>query len=313
MDTDNTGITMRLTKRMRSLLRPPPFRSEAAPRRRAGGAADDAGFTPAEIIIGVILVGILATGVTIKAVQMMEQARDSAAQSTLRTAAQAANGVFGIVLKGGTGNFAGLLVEADTTLGSKLVGLNGTAASGKYSETVIDDAITHLEKQEPNVTFRNSHESSPAFPDLNAYPPDGAVWVEVNTARLKPTAAVTLADAGKNPNKHDNRLGGASAISDKVAIRAGDLIRLGIVSAGGSTFCLVRVADSYDGIVSGDGWQAVNEKHTLAGMGADCGAEVADNEQFKEMPKTVGTDPTMSSPTDNLNTTVATGKTYVAP
>ena len=62
-------------------------------RLKAGGRAasdtddaDDAGFTPAEIIIGVILVGILATGVTIKAVQLMDQARDSAAQQTIRAA-----------------------------------------------------------------------------------------------------------------------------------------------------------------------------------------------------------------------------------
>ena len=299
----------------RSLLRLPPGCSGAAldgtPGRRGGRAADDAGFTPAEIIIGVILVGILATGVTIKAVQMMDQARNSAAQTTLKTAASAAEGVFGIILKGGTSNYAGLNVDS---AGKLLV--NGTAATALYTDSVNKAMIENLNLQEPNITFLSTADTTAnQFPTggLKDYAPDGRVWTQVLGDKLETTSTVTLG-GNNNPNRHQNRLYGSSPGVKATAVRAGELVRMGIVSSGGSSFCVIKVADSIGGIISGDGWQAVNEEQTLKGAGADCGMEKTPSttDEFKEMPGTVGTDPTLSSPTGNLSSTPATAQEYLS-
>ena len=249
-------------------------------RLKAGGRAasdtddaDDAGFTPAEIIIGVILVGILATGVTIKAVQLMDQARDSAAQQTIRAAIAAAQGVYAIILPGGQNNYAG--VPAST------FGSTGQTAKA------TSESVKRLLEQAPNIDF-----IAKGATKVSAWT-NGAqsAWVVVNGETVD--SGTALATLGTNPNGH----GQDAAVAANTKIRPGDMIRMGVVSASGSSFCVVLVADSTSGIVTGEGYQAVDQAQTQANAGADCGAEeTAVAHIFKQMPKIVGTDPSMSSP-----------------
>ena len=247
------------------------------------GRADDAGFTPAEIIIGVILVGILATGVTIKAIQLMDRARDSAAQKTLRAADVAAQAAFSVMLPGGQSNYASQKLTADNRL---------EATDKAYTEAAADLVIKAIQDQEPGISLKSKRGAS-AETALNAMASDGQVWVEVNNKTIKNTAAQTI--AGTNPNGHSAR---TSTVALGVSIRAGEMIRLGIVAASGSTFCVISVADSSDGTISGDGWQAVNELLSIGGKGADCGADISTadlvQKEFVEMPGTPGTDPSLS-------------------
>ena len=54
------------------------------------------------------------------------------------------------------------------------------------------------------------------------------------------------------------------------------MIWMGVVSASGSSFCVILVADSTAGAMTGEGYQAVDQAETQAGNGgADCGADIA--------------------------------------
>ena len=265
--------------------------ARAAPRRTAGGmplhpgerssgeCAADAGFTPAEIIIGVILVGILATGVTVKAVQLMDRARDSAAQRTLRAADVAAQAAFSVILPGGQSNFASKQLKSNKSI---------DGSSNDYSDGANGEAMAALQAQEPGLQFTSY--TIVGVDGLKDLVPDGTVWVEINNKEISNTTKQKL--TGKNPNGHTRR---NTEVAKGVSIRAGEMIRLGIAAASGSTFCLISVADSSDGSLSGDGWQAVSELLTKDGRGADCGADFSvgtvSSDEFKEMPGTPGTDP----------------------
>ena len=253
-----------------------------ARRRRA----DDAGFTPAEIIIGVILVGILATGVTIKAIQLMDRARDSAAQKTLRAADVAAQAAFSVMLPGGQSNFASAAIQ-DGAVDHKKTGAKA------YSTDADTKVIKAIQDQEPGLSIKSFGITADALKGMAS---DGQVWIEVNNIKISLSAAVT-AFSGANPNGHTAR---TTSLAKDLSIRPGEMIRMGIVAASGSTFCVITVADSSDGTISGDGWQAVEELPTLNGHGADCGADLSEADsadgEFKEMPGTPGTDPNLSQP-----------------
>ena len=263
--------------------------------------ADDAGFTPAEIIIGVILVGILATGVTIKAIQLMDRARDSAAQKTLRAADVAAQAAFSVMLPGGQSNYASTALSTNGRLDD--------AKDKDYSEDAAKLVIEAIQDQEPGLSLKSKLVGT-ADTALTGMMSDGLVWVEVNNKTIKNTTADTF--TGKNPNGHSAR---TSTVKANVSIRAGEMIRLGIVAASGSTFCVISVADSSDGSISGDGWQAVNELLSLGGDGADCGGDLStealSDKEFAEMPGTPGTDPNLSQPVDTLDGT--NGHEYIIP
>ena len=255
--------------------------------------ADDAGFTPAEIIIGVILVGILATGVTIKAIQLMDRARDSAAQKTLRAADVAAQAAFSVMLPGGQSNYASTALKTTGTL-------DGTAVTNVYTDAAANLVISAIQDQEPGLSLKSFGTTANKLKTMRA---DGQVWVEANNATLKNGADASFSGSA-NPNGHSAR---TTTVKNGVSIRAGEMIRMGIVAASGSTFCVISVADSSDGSISGDGWQAVDELLTLSGTngsGADCGADVSTtgtaNAEFYEMPGTPGTDPNLSQPVSNL-------------
>ena len=271
--------------------------------RDCGGGrsrADDAGFTPAEIIIGVILVGILATGVTIKAIQLMDRARDSAAQKTLRAADVAAQAAFSVMLPGGQSNYASTALSNDGRLDD--------TKDKDYSEDAANLVIAAIQDQEPGLSLKSFGTTANKLKTMRA---DGQVWVEANNATLKNGADATFSGSA-NPNGHSAR---TTTVKNGVSIRAGEMIRMGIVAASGSTFCVISVADSSDGSISGDGWQAVNELLSLEADGADCGGDLStdalDDAEFKEMPGTPGTDPNLSQPVSNLTGSAA--HEYVIP
>ena len=266
--------------------------------RTAGECAADAGFTPAEIIIGVILVGILATGVTVKAVQLMDRARDSAAQKTLRSADVAAQAAFSVILPGGQSNFASKQLKSNKSI---------DGSSNDYSSGANAAAMAALQAQEPGLQFTSYPVTG--SDRLRNLTPDGTVWLKLNNKEIANSAEQKL--TGSNPNGHTPR---TKTVRGGLSIRAGEMIRMGIIAASGSTFCLITVADSSDGSVSGDGWQAVSELLTKSGKGADCGAELAqatsDDAEFKEMPGTPGTDPALTQPVTKLDST--NGKYYIS-
>ena len=245
--------------------------------RRGGRRANDSGFTPAEIIIGVILLAILSTAVIAQALKLRQQAQDSAAMATLRSAVSAARGVYSIVLPGGRNNFA-----ADPAATAAAV--NVTAARLKEK----------LEEQEPGIAFTDKT----TFGKIKDRTPDvNVVWVDLPATNAKLAAAITSIDA--NPNGYSTGL--RTALDVNTNIRAGDMIRLGLVAASGNSFCAILVQDSSNGQVSGIGYQSVNESATLAGFGADCGAVGAlTSTGFKEMPNTPGTDPSLTGPSGEI-------------
>lgn len=243
--------------------------------RRGGRRANDSGFTPAEIIIGVILLAILSTAVIAQALKLRQQAQDSAAMATIRSAVSAAQGVYAITLAGGTNNFAAEPSATATALGS-----DAATVAGKLAE------------QEPGLNFV----AKATFNDIkDATPNVNRVWVDIPTTNLKVTGSQTI--AGSNPKGFTPALHGLNAaVADNTNIRAGDLIRLGLVGASGSSFCAILVPDSSTGDVSGVGYQSVNETATLTGYGADCGLNNTADNQFHEMPNTIGTDPSIVAP-----------------
>ena len=247
--------------------------------------ADDSGFTPAEIIIGVILLAILSTSVVAQALELRQQAQDAAAQTTLRSAVAAARGAYSLTLPGGQNNFIAMANMGNLSVDS----------------AVQAAAVATLSLQEPNINFVTYASQAAAMTALASTntgvlsymsPSTTTVWVHMPGTELSTSAQVSV--SGTNPNKLT--VGLLGTIAAKTKIRAGNLIRLGIVGASGSSFCAILVADSSNGTVSGIGYQSVDEAATIGKNGADCGAAETGDNQFKEMPGTIGTDPSLSRP-----------------
>lgn len=207
----------------------------------------------------------------------------------LRTAAAAAYGVFAIILKGGMSNFAAEPVS-DGRIGGAVSAYDGRASRA---------AVEVLSQHEPGFVFQAKADYGDIAAKAATIRDDGApeipvVWVQVNGTQIDSgDSEITLPDQTSNGQ---TRL---TKVPPNTAIRPGDLIRLGIVTANGSSLCLVRVADSTDGTATGDGWQTADAASTAAGDGADCGSEaIGDNgasspEEYKEMPRTAGVEPTL--------------------
>ena len=271
--------------------------------------ADDSGFTPAEIIIGVILLAILSTSVVAQALQLRQQAQDSAAQTTLRSAVTAARSLYALTLPGGQNNFVG--VRAGAT----------TLADFAHNSEAEAAAVAALAVQEPNIQFKAysslSFTSGVSGRVQTLTPSTTTVWVQVPYNSQK-NGANPVSISQFNPNGFSPSDGLIDTVPADVNIRPGDMIRLGIVSASGSSFCAILVADSSDGTVSGAGFQSVSEKSTQAGYGADCGAAdssvntAATSASFKEMPGTIGTDPSLSRPVDVTSGTAYGGNSTKA-
>ncbi|MDE0268999.1 MAG: hypothetical protein OXI96_08195 [Acidimicrobiaceae bacterium] len=250
---------------------------------------NDQGFTPAEIIIGVILVAILATGVTVQAVKLMGRARDSAAQTTLRTAVAAAKAVYANMLPGGYNNYSGKAPVSGV--------IAGAAAA----------AVSSLNLEEPSANFEDY--DTYVGTDLGDTPPrPQAIWVHViaDAAKELKRTGSDLDFSGKtNANGNINSI---ADVPEDTTITAGDLVRMGVISATGNSYCVILVGNDSHGRVTGEGWQAASEALTQDDKGADCGVEAVDTASytandgpamFAEMPDTIGTDPKPSSVVDD--------------
>ncbi|MDE0195580.1 MAG: hypothetical protein OXP08_08520 [bacterium] len=245
-----------------------------------------------------ILLAILSTAVIAQALKLRQQAQDSAAMATLRSAASAARGVYSITLPGGTNNFA-----ADgTATAASLVGFSDVAAASA-------EAARLMQAQEPAINFIAKN----TFGTIKGADPNvSKVWVHLPSAALESTAAITV--GGSNPKGFSATTHGlATTVPDDTKIRAGDVIRIGLVGASGSSFCSILVQDSSNGAVSGEGHQSVNESATLAGWGADCGAFTSGNDIFEEMPGTTGTDPSLLAPNGKVQAATSAYGGYATP
>ena len=250
---------------------------------------------------------ILATGVTVKAVQLMGRARDSAAQTTLRTAVAAAQAVYANMLPGGYNNYSGKAP------------VSGVIATANQA------AVDSLNLEEPGITFEGvastSYGGTSGLTSLTPKPQ--TVWVDTiadadseleNTADVPATGGWTTS-TNKNPNTSGVAL---PAVLDDTAITAGDLVRLGVIAATGDSFCVILVGNDSHGRVSGEGWQATSEGARQGGYGADCGYNAGSATlEFHEMPKTAGTDTKPSAIVDIATfkgtgtITIATHKKYL--
>lgn len=208
----------------------------------------------------------------------------------LRTAATAAQAVYGIVLPSGVGNFAAEPVS-DGRIGGAVSAYDGRASRA---------AVEALVNQEPALVFQAKADygdiaaKAADFRD-NGAPMEPVIWVQVNGVQIDSgDSGITL--PGETPNGYIAR---TTVIAPNTAIRTGDLIRLGVVTADGRSFCVIIVADSTGGAVSGDGWRGADAAFTAAGAGADCGSEAIGSdgasspEEYRSMPGTAGVDPAL--------------------
>ncbi|MDE0268423.1 MAG: hypothetical protein OXI96_05225, partial [Acidimicrobiaceae bacterium] len=224
--------------------------------------------------------------------QLVAQAQDSRILSTLRSIVAAARVVYSTMLPGGYSNYA-LTVPDDAG-----------NISNATSHSV--DALTNAE---PYVVFQDKA----SFGELATRrtrantPNTVTVWVQVNETTL---------DSGNNDipiTNHTNPNGSSGNTTDIPAnteIQAGDLIRMGVISASGNSFCVIMVNNSSNNRVSGFGWQSVSAELTRAGYGADCGAEADPTSIWHEMPDTPGTDLSLSTTVTSLSNDPAKAKAY---
>ena len=219
----------------------------------------------------------------------VEQAAD-----VLRAASSAANYAYGILLKSGSSNFAGTRLSSDRTINGAI-----SPYDGKASEAAIET----LTLQDPDLVFQTKTDygsiANKAEDIVSSRTPKKAiVWVQVNGTTIESgdSEIVIISSSPSEPN--------AVIAPNTAVIRSGDLIRLGVVTASGSSLCLIIVADSLGGYVSGDGWQFADAASTRAGHGADCGSEAISSNgassphEYKEMPRTAGTNSSLMLATD---------------
>ncbi|MDE0267746.1 MAG: hypothetical protein OXI96_01740 [Acidimicrobiaceae bacterium] len=232
----------------------------------------------------------------------MGRARDSAAQTTLRTAVAAAQAVYANMLPGGYNNYSGKAP------------VSGVIAAANQA------SVDSLNQEEPGITF----ETLTAYQSTSlagTAPKPQSVWVQTiadaSTELKMPATAISAwtSSTNKNPNTPGVAM---PAVAASTSITAGDLVRMGVIAATGDSFCVILIGNDSHGRVSGEGWQATSEGARQAGYGADCGAEAGSAAlPFREMPKTPGTDAKPSAIVDvatfggGSTVTVATAKQYL--
>ena len=237
-------------------------------------------------------------------------AADSVAQANLRIAERAARGVYALTLPEAQNNFAGVY-GTDSNVGGDAVDDTDLAAEQK--------AIESLSQQEPDISFVpwssiggavesvmsgmavGSRDDTTALSDARtaAEPDNSTIWVQMPYNTTATSHIVTIDSLNTGALSEDplsDRL--VDKIKANTRIRAGDVIRMGVVSTSGSSFCVIVVANSSNKSVSGVGYQSVSKEATVDGRGADCGAGSEGSDRFKEMPGTIGTDPYLREPVD---------------
>lgn len=279
--------------------------------------ANDGGLTPVEIIIGVTLLAILSGAVVFQAFRFIARADDSAARRSLQAAVTAADALRSESSTGEGRNFSGEKIGADQAAVNK-------------------NAISNLSADLSGATFSAYGDGSFAYKSSGT--PDGEVlkssngdaqelWVYVNKDPLGLAAALNAPVVNLNHGADQGVIG----LAKDAAIRPGNLIRIGVKSVSGSSFCGVIVTN---GVVKpgsvqspaqphsttslgtgaptvqriqGTGWQAVDATATATDLsasakggsagGADCGqGALQTSDAFAEMPGILGTDASLNNP-----------------
>ena len=201
---------------------------------------------------------------------------------TLRSALAAAQAVYdATILPGDKSNFATQAPDSNGQISG------GTAAT--YHRAHDDIVVDALKMEEPGITFQSKSD----YGSIASHPgsPDTA-WVQINGTSTSPAAIIPPGELGINPNGYANN---PREITTDLVIQPAQLIRMGVKATSGNSFCVIVVADSSTGQVTGTGYQTVSAEHTQAGFGADCGAEETDQNKWREMPNTPGTDIILTS------------------
>ena len=282
--------------------------------------ANDGGLTPVEIIIGVTLLAILSGAVVFQAFQFISRADDSAAKRSLEAAVTAAQGVRNLSATGAGRNFSGAKIGADQA-------------------SVNSAAVTNISEQLSGASLqaygagRFAIAGSDAGTELSNSSGDAQeLWLHVNHPKL--TSVVLNSVKVENKSRGDNPQ--LIKLPAGAVIKPGNLIRLGVKSVSGSSFCGVIVTDgtvasgSTQGgtagtdsaiqRIQGTGWQAVDATQTTKPLnnetaasgkggaqgGADCGQGAKKNaDEFAEMPGILGTDTKLNNPSTSGYGTVA--------
>lgn len=230
------------------------------------------------VVSVILVVTIVLTATTISQVGKLGRPppEHSTASTTIRTAIAAANIIYDTTLPGGKSNFAAQAPDSNGRISS------GTAAT--YHRAHDDIAVNALQWEEPAIDFQTKDD----YGSIASHPGSPfTVWVQINGTYTSPTAAISPSQMGINPNGYNNNSGG---IPTHLIIQPAELIRMGVKTTSGDSFCVIIVADSSTGQVTGVGYQSISTEHTQAGFGADCGAEETDQNKWREMPNTPGTE-----------------------
>lgn len=274
--------------------------------------ANDAGLTPIEVIVAITLIAILSGAVVWQVFSAVSKADDNEATLNLQSTVNALKRLRNITLTDGNRNYAA--TPASTT--------NTTTHPN------TEDAIANLRRELPNLNFlpygTNGSDNFGELKDAEGDPK--VIWVDLPKNETTLSKDLATSD-GKyvealNPQKLETDKTYIFVKQEGTAISAGDLIRVGLKSPSGATFCAVLAANGSAGSKSGTtttadqststdpekkikrfegvGWQSVDVINTNNNKGATCGAAAADGtnkeNQFAEMPGTPGVDATLQKP-----------------
>ena len=222
-----------------------------------GRQADQKGVTLQEVLIGIAVAAALAAATIVIGVQFIGRGQSSAARQTLESASLAVEANYARIVPGGRQNWTG------TTMAS-------TTADGLTRAAVIE-----FNKLGESFTFVGAVGSTAsgsseidAIDEINSLD-QNVVWVKVLAGYVIPAAKV-------------------SSSAPTVTITSGKVLILGIRGADGSTMCVINAKDSAPNLISGKGWQAVNEESSTATIGSTVGGAAADCGAFKDHTTTAG-------------------------
>lgn len=204
-----------------------------------------------ELAIGIFIIALMSAGTYGVYLWLFSGAQDSSARTNLNTARINAESIYNRLQSGGVQNFC--------TRGADEPCYKTPIQDANVDNHVADlfnDAGEQLDfctYADTKTTTPNSGTPAACDPEIWDWD-NNTIWVDVNHADFS----------------HNG-----------LTIRKGKMIRLGVRSASGATYCMVIVKDASDNDYVGTGYQATNEEdseeHPVAGAvnkgWADCGAE----------------------------------------